>query len=222
MKLNEFTKRYREQEGLSQREFAERCNMSHSYISMFEIGKNPSTGKKLVPTGETLKKLASGMRMTVDDLVKQVDDFIVNIQSDYDPMEYGLLPVPQKIGKIPRLGRIHCGDPIMAEENIEGYDERPDGIAADYTLVCEGDSMIEAGIQDGDIVYIRQQPEVENGEIAAVWIDGETTLKRFTRDGDIVSLAPANAKYKTILLTGQQLSSVRILGKAVGFTRFFV
>lgn len=220
MKLNEFTKQYREKEGLSQREFAKRCKMSHSYISMFENGKNPGTGKKLIPTGETLRNLAAGMRMTVDDLVKQVDDFMVNIQPDPDPVVYGLLPLPKQ-EKIPRLGRIHCGDPIMADENIEGYDDKPEGISADYTLLCEGDSMIEAGINDGDIVYIRQQTEVNNGEIAAVWIDGETTLKRFTREGDIVSLAPANAQYKTILITGSQLADLRIIGKAVGFTRIF-
>lgn len=220
MKLNDYVRNYREREGLSQREFALRCKMSHSYISMFEIGKNPATGKKLVPTGETLRKLAAGMRMTVDDLVKQVDDFIVNIQPDPDPLVYGLMPMPPQQETVPRLGRIHCGEPVICDENIEGYDEKPEGMKCDFTLLCEGDSMIEAGINDGDLVYIRQQPEVENGQIAAVWIDGETTLKRFTRDGDIVSLAPANAKYKTILLTGAQLKNVRILGRAVGFTRW--
>ena len=89
----------------------------------------------------------------------------------------GINPIP-KTYKRPRLGTIACGEPILAEENIETYDDIPDNIKCDFTLVCKGDSMINARINDGDIVYIKQQSQVDNGEIAAVLIDNESTLKR--------------------------------------------
>ena len=89
----------------------------------------------------------------------------------------GINPIP-KTYKRPRLGTIACGEPILAEENIEAYDDIPDNIKCDFTLICKGDSMVNARINDGDIVYIKQQSQVDNGEIAAVLIDNEATLKR--------------------------------------------
>lgn len=219
MKLKDFIRSYRERQGLSQREFSDRCNMSHSYISMLELGKNPSSGKPLRPTIGTLRKVATGMGMSLDELLKSVDDFVLSL-NDFEPEELGLLPVkPRK--KIPRLGRIPCGEPNEMEQNVEGYDDLPEGITADYTLLCEGDSMINAQILDGDIVYIRQQEEVENGEIAAVWYDGSTTLKRFYKNGDTVTLMPENPRYAPIFINGASLSRLKVLGKAVGFTRIF-
>lgn len=120
----------------------------------------------------------------------------------------------------PLLGVIHCGDPVLCDENIDRYITIPSGIRCDYALTCKGDSMIDAGINDGDIVYVQQQPDAENGQIVVAMVGDETTLKRFYRYGDSVTLMPANTKYAPIMLSGEALSSLRILGRAVGFTRW--
>lgn len=126
-------------------------------------------------------------------------------------------PIP-KTYKRPRLGTIACGEPILAEENIEAYDDIPDNIKCDFTLICKGDSMINARINDGDIVYIKQQSQVDNGEIAAVLIDNEATLKRVYIYEDKVVLQPENTKYPPFVYTKEDMNNIRILGKAVGFT----
>ena len=129
----------------------------------------------------------------------------------------GINPIP-KTYKRPRLGTIACGEPILAEVNIETYDDIPDNIKCDFTLVCKGDSMINARINDGDIVYIKQQSQVDNGEIAAVLIDNEATLKRVYIYEDKVVLQPENTKYPPFVYTKEEMNNIRILGKAVGFT----
>lgn len=129
----------------------------------------------------------------------------------------GINPIP-KTYKRPRLGAIACGEPILAEENIEAYDDIPDSIKCDFTLICKGDSMVNARINDGDIVYIKQQSQVDNGEIAAVLIDNEATFKRVYIYEDKVVLQPENTKYPPFVYTKEDMNNIRILGKAVGFT----
>lgn len=129
----------------------------------------------------------------------------------------GINPIP-KTYKRPRLGTIACGEPILAEENIEAYDDIPDSIKCDFTLICKGDSMVNARINDGDIVYIKQQSQVDNGEIAAVLIDNVATLKRVYIYEDKVVLQPENTKYPPFVYTKEDMNNIRILGKAVGFT----
>lgn len=131
----------------------------------------------------------------------------------------GIMPLPKTV-KRPRLGQIACGEPIMNEENFDGYDDVPDNIACDFTLICKGDSMINARIHDGDIVYIKQQPTVENGQIAAIMIDGETTLKRVYIDGDRLTIMPENPAYKPHIYIGEELNKIRIIGRATGFTSY--
>lgn len=119
---------------------------------------------------------------------------------------------------VPILGAIACGAPILASEHIDSYTYPPDRVSADFALRCRGDSMIGARIFDGDLVFIRQQETVENGEIAAVLIDGEATLKRVRRTGDRMYLEPENPRYRPIILYGEEMNTARILGKAVAFT----
>lgn len=129
----------------------------------------------------------------------------------------GTLPVPV-FRKKPRLGAIACGKPILAIEDAEEFDDVPEHIDCDFTLLCKGDSMINARIFDGDIVYIRIQPEVENGEIAAVRIGDEATLKKVYRSGDRLILRAANPLYEDMEYEGENLEDVEIMGKAVAFT----
>ena len=128
-----------------------------------------------------------------------------------------IIPMPE-MRQIPLVGSIACGAPILAEEHIEDYLQIPKEIHADFALQCKGDSMINARIWDGDIVYIRQQETVDSGQIAAVWIDGEATLKRVKIYDDHISLEPENPMYKPLVYWGKEMNEVRILGKAVAFT----
>lgn len=131
----------------------------------------------------------------------------------------GFEPIP-KMKKIPLIGAIACGEPITAEQNIEKMVDVPENIRCDFSLTCHGDSMVDAGIHDKDVVYIRIQPEVENGEIAAVRIDGEATLKRVYYNPGTLTLMPANPAYAPMIYTGPQLEEVHIEGKAVGWTHW--
>lgn len=121
--------------------------------------------------------------------------------------------------KLPFLGKVACGKPIFADEDRESYIMVGTDIGADFCLQCQGDSMINARIHDGDIVFVKKTDIVENGEIAVVIIDDEATLKRFFyyREQNLVILKPENPKYQDIILTGEQLNQVRVIGRAVAF-----
>ena len=123
-----------------------------------------------------------------------------------------------KLKRFPLLGEIACGEPIYAEEDHESYVSADADIRADFCLKAKGDSMINARIFDGDIVCIREQPAVENGEIAAVLIDSEeATLKRVKIFDDHIVLEPENPMYKPLVFWGEEMNNVRILGKATHF-----
>lgn len=119
--------------------------------------------------------------------------------------------------RIPVLGTIACGEPIMANEEFEAYVEVGAEVSCDFALRAKGDSMIGARILDGDIVFIRQQPLVNNGEIAAVIYDGEATLKRVFLYENKLVLQAENPQYPPMVFVGEELNNIRILGKAVAF-----
>ncbi len=127
-----------------------------------------------------------------------------------------LTPIPN-MKKVPLIGTIACGEPILAEENIETYVNMPDIVKGTFALRCKGDSMINARIFDGDIVFIRQQPDVENGEIAAVLIGDEATLKRVYKYENRIELRSENPTFPTLNYEGDRLQDICIMGKAVGF-----
>lgn len=129
----------------------------------------------------------------------------------------GFDPLPETT-MVPRVGEIACGEPILAEQNIETYDCVPKLWRADFTLACHGDSM-EPRIKDGDVVAVRRTPNVENGEIAAVRIDDEATLKHVYRYPDRLVLQPENPAFPPIVLIGEEINRVVIEGKAVGLCR---
>lgn len=219
MKLSEIIKQYREGHGLSQRQFGAQCGLSTGYISLIEKEINPQTGKKMVPSLPVINKIATGMGLTIDDLLSKCDDMDVTLNEKdlfSAPLPPNIIPLP-KTSKVPLLGTIACGEPLLAEENLDGYVEMPENVHADFCLRCHGDSMVGARIKDGDVVFIRQQPEVENGEIAAVIIDDEATLKRVYLSADKIILQPENPRYEPFVFVGEELSQIRIIGKAVAF-----
>ena len=132
----------------------------------------------------------------------------------------GFEPQPRMVKK-PLIGDIACGEPITAEQNVADYVDVPATVHCDFCLRCHGDSRVTASIQDNDVVYIRIQPEVEEGEIAAVRIGGEATLKLVYYDVQSLTLMPANSSYRPKTYSGPELENIRIEGKAVGFTHWF-
>lgn len=144
-------------------------------------------------------------------------------QKDFDIFSIpGILPLPKMVQK-PLIGTIACGTPILAEQNIDSYIPVPDDIRCDFALRCEGDSMIGAHIMPGASVYIREQPDVENGEIAAVIIEDErATLKRVYKTDNAVTLMAENSSYAPIIITGEQLQHMRILGRVVAYTNYLL
>lgn len=135
-----------------------------------------------------------------------------------EPLPSNIMPLPE-MKKVPLIGNIACGTPILAEENITDYIDLPGHIRADYALTCRGDSMINAGIRDGDIVYIRKQETVENGQIAAVLVgDDEATLKRFYLMDGKVTLNAENPAYPPMVYVGEEIRAVHVIGLAIAFT----
>lgn len=181
-----------------------------------KIGKNRATVYRYESSEiekfpiDILEPLADALRTTPAYLMGWADE-------EQDVLPSNLMPMPE-MRKIPLVGTIACGEPILAEENIEEYISIPKHIKADFALTCKGDSMINARIWDGDTVYIKQQDTVENGEIAAVLIDNEATLKRVRLFDDHIILEPENPMYKPLVYWHEEMNKVRILGKAVAFT----
>ena len=186
---------------------AEQIGMSKQAISAYTTGVR-------VPKRPVINALAEALGVNPLWLMGYDVGKYTNIVSSVPP---GFQPLPKR-DRIPRVGQIACGEPILAEENIDGYDEIPSDWYADFTLLCKGDSM-EPKIKDGDVVAIHCQPMVENGEIAAVLIDGEATLKRVFLFDDHLELRGDNPAFATIIRIGEAMNDIAIEGKAVGLCR---
>ena len=119
--------------------------------------------------------------------------------------------------RLPVLSAVACGEPILRHEEKEVYVDVTIAIKADFILIAKGDSMIGARIHDGDLVFIRSQPEVENGEIAAVAIDDDATLKRFYKYRDLIVLRAENPSFPEMQFRPEDGHTIRVLGKAVAF-----
>ena len=193
----------REQLSLSQEELAARMGYrSKSSITKLEKGINDLPRAKL-------EELAAALDTTPAWLMGLVD-------LPFPPP--GFEPLPEMV-RVPLVGSIACGTPITAEQNIECYIGVPAAWHADFALTCHSSSMAPT-ICDGDIVCIRRQPEVEQGEIAAVRIGEEATLKHFHRQGETVMLLADNtAVCPPMVFAGPQLEEIQIEGRAVGFCR---
>lgn len=195
----------REQRGLSQQELAEKVGFkTASAVNKIELGLRDLNQTKIAAFAKALNT-TPGYLMGWEE-TNSVDIFSIP----------GIQPIP-KMKRVPRLGAIACGEPILAEQNIDGYDTIEADINCDFTLVCKGDSMINARIFDGDVVYIKQQPDVENGEIAAVLINDEATLKKVYKYPDKLVLMACNPVYDDFVYTADEATNIHILGKAVVF-----
>lgn len=203
----------RQELGLSVEELANRLGKNRATIYRYENGNI-----KDMPT-QVLEPLAAVLETTPAALMGWTDaDRFWRFAQDFNARNFPENIHPVTTQTIPVLGEIACGEPKYMEEQYEVYTSARTNIRADFVLIARGDSMINARISDGDLVFIRQQPEVENGEIAAVAIDDEATLKRFYRYGnDLVVLRAENPAYADQEYRGNDLNRIRVLGKAVCF-----
>lgn len=212
MSFGDRIKKARQGKGLTQEQLAKMIGVAKSTLTGYEKGnREPDVFK--------IKALSAALDITGDYLLgtKSSENILPFDLSVYP----NLMPMPE-MKKVPLLGTIACGQPILAEENLDGFAELPREIQADFALKCKGDSMTGARIYDGDIVYIHQQTQVLEGEIAAVLIDDEATLKRVRYlPGGMVMLEACNPAFAPIYLGGSSENrEVRILGKAVYFLSF--
>lgn len=203
MSIGSNIKRLRTDAQLSQAELGKIADVTDKAVSTWEAGiKTPRMG--------AVEKMAAYFGVPKSAIL---DD----VYQSPAPVPPGFEPLPE-MESVPLVGRIACGQPITAEENLEGYVSIPAAWHATFTLQCRGDSM-EPTIHDGDLVAIRKDVQVENGQIAAVRIDNEATLKRVYLSPGRMVLQPENTTYSPIILVGDELQTVHIEGKAVGLCR---
>lgn len=189
-------KEARQRNGWSQEELANKLGTSKSVISGYETGKNDPAQSMVIRLSEVL-----GVSINWLMFGEEANQYPKNI-----------LPIKKPTKKIPLLGTIAAGQPILVEENFEEYIDIDEKVNADFCLRVNGDSMINANIKNGDIVFIKKQSDVDDGEIAAVLIDDSATLKRVYKIGKIIQLRAENPTFEPITLNGE--TNVLILGKA--------
>ena len=193
--------------GLTQEELAKKLGYkSKTTIAKIENGTNDIVQSKVIEFAKALNTTPA---------------YLMGWEDDNNTLPSNIVPLTKnKIKKVPLVGTIACGVPILAVQNIEEYIDMDSEIHADFALRCKGDSMINARIFDGDIVYIKEQPNIENGEIAAVVInniEAEATLKRVYIDDEKIRLCAENPLVKDMVFFHEDMNNVRILGKAVAF-----
>ena len=187
----------RRERGYSQDQLSEMASLNRVTLARYETGV-------IEPGAFAVSRLADALAVSADEILCRTDK---------------LPPFLQIVGGgVPVVGEIACGQPITAEQNIEGYAPVPDGVRADFALKCKGDSMSPT-FEQGDVVLIRQTPDVQPGQIAAVGIDGEATLKRVYRQRDGITCVSDNPAYSPLFFPASE--NLTIYGLAVGFVRMW-
>lgn len=211
MSVGSRIKERRKMLGMSAEDVAQIIGVSAATVYRYESGdiENMRTDK-LVP-------IANALHTTPAYLMGWIED------ADASPNQASVLPFPGAIPvsrrSVPLLGSIACGEPIFADEDYSVSVALGHDVDCDFALRCKGDSMIEARIYDGDIVFIKKQDFVDDGTIAAVLIDDDATLKRVYKLSDgRIELRAANERYRPIFVGGpDDTRTFRVLGKAVAF-----
>ena len=197
MDLGNFIRTRKDELGLTDADIAVAVGVSRSNVSRWQTGGIAKLAHRHIkPLSEILH---------CDPMI-----FILDEDDIEDAMPVG-------VQKVPMLGNIAAGMPIYADENFDSYVQVGANIRCDFCLRVKGDSMILARIHDGDIVFVRKQPDVDNGEIAVVLIGDEATLKRVYKYKNRIELRPENPAFPVLNYEGADLEQVRILGKAVAF-----
>lgn len=210
MTKGERIKRLREEHHMTQTDLAKKLGIATQTVFKYE--KNIVTNIPLL----TVEKIAEIFDVTPAYITGW--DEPSPSTPNVDVFQYdNILPITTQ--KLPMLGDIACGQPIFTNEDRESYVVVGVDIKADFVLRAKGDSMINARIHDGDIVFIKKQPSVENGEIAAVVINDEATLKRvyYSPEQNQLTLTAENPSHTPFVYRNEELDHIHILGKAVAF-----
>ena len=159
------------------------------------------------------------------DKIQEMSDYFNIYKSDLtedksnkiDLSEIQGVKLIKRFVNVPVLGEIACGEPIFCQQNYEGFFQIDEDLARpDFCVTARGDSMLDVGIEDGDLVFLKQTPTVENGKIAAVLIEDTVTLKRFYKNENQIILQPENKTYSPIIITEEDGKNIKILGEMVG------
>lgn len=205
MEMNQRIKERRLALNMTQEELAHKLGMQKSAIAKYESGRVENIKRSVLAKMAELLEYSPAYLMGWDDEEPQI------------PQLPNVFPITKK--RIPLLGQIACGEPIFCNEDRECYIVAGTDVRADFCLKARGDSMTGARIMDGDIVFIRKDAEIVNGQIYAVEIDDEATLKRVYYDetAQELRLLAENPKYPTMVYSGERLAHVHVLGKAIAF-----
>ena len=204
--LGERIRGLRKERKMSLEELAEQVGTSRQTVHRYETGAISN-----IPS-EKVEAMARALGTTPQRLMGWEDESIPTINNIRIT---NITKADTK--KLPILGNVACGEPIFASEQQGYYARAKADMAADFCLTARGDSMINARIFDGDLLFVRKQDSVDDGEIAVVLIDDEATVKRvyFNREDGILTLMPENPTYKPMRYSGSQLDRIRILGKVI-------
>lgn len=213
--FNERLKQAMQLKNMTQSELCEKTGIPKSAMSQYVSGAFTPKQERTYLIAKALNVNESWL-LGYDDISMDREperDHLSALMQKYDNIK------PIKLKRFPMLGEIACGEPIFADEDKEHYIMADMDIDADFCLTAKGDSMINARIYEGDIVFIKEMPIVENGDIAAVIIEDEATLKRvyYYPDDNMLQLVAENPKYKPLVYQGPELDTIRILGRAVYF-----
>lgn len=192
---------------INQAELCRRTGIGKSSISTYLSGDYE-------PKQTNLYKIAEALDVSIPWL----NGYDVNMEKNTEerPLPSNLIPI-NKVNRIPIVGTIAAGKPITATENIESYIMLDQEYKADFALKIKGDSMIDAGINDGDLALIIKDRPIDNGDIYAVLIDGDATLKKVYKNDDYLTLQPCNSKYQPIMV--KEEDEPYIVGKLSGIVR---
>lgn len=227
MLLGDIIKQYREEHQMSLQNFADLIGTSRSYIHMLEKNINPSTNKPISPSIETLKLLANAMNMDLDFLLKQLNEE-QNIYLDEEEykkqfkQESNAFPITDTPINVPVVGKISAGLPVLAVENIEGYEFAPSSyIKTGYEyfyLRVQGNSM-NLKFNEGDIVLVQRQDILENDEIGVILVDSmDATVKKYKYENGLVILSPMSTDPQhTVQIYNPKDIEIRIIGKVVSY-----
>lgn len=216
MYLGDLIKEFRTIHKMSLRDFAQRCGLSHTYISALEKNIDPRTGKPIAPTLDTVKYVAHGMNTSVEEILKGIDEqqsFIVN--KDISPDN---LCNQGNIVTIPILGTVKAGYNWLAEENVVDYITLKEPLANSgeyYALRITGDSMLPL-LSEGDLVIVHDQDDVESGQTAVILINGEeATVKKLIKTKDGIELHAMNPYYPVKKFSFEDMNKVpvKIIGR---------
>lgn len=188
--------------------------------------------KRRLELGLTLKDVGNLVGVSKSTVMKWETGFIENMRRDnvallakalrVSPLWIMGMDEPESIlslktKKVPLLGTIAAGEPIYAYEDCRTYVEVDECLDVDFCLQVKGDSMVDARINNGDVVFVRKQSAVDDGEIAVVLLDNEATLKRFYKNNGGIILKPENSNYQPRYYTAEDFAEIKILGKAIFF-----